>query len=222
MLDYYDRLEAQLAELTRQSAHRRARSRLSLPRARFRAGVLALAASVLVVVAVSAAVLGTGAAHHSPRPRPAVRHGRGGPSVLRNIYPARLPAPSGALVCETPLTMPRRHTSAKGEARFYSDPPTSTEMFLTATGLRKASTGDTYAVWLLPAVQTLSGGYVLQNSAPPQLLGVIQPSVDRHGRLTIASPIAAGSGVYKLLVTAQPRTSLRAPGSVVLQGFINF
>ena len=212
MLDYYDRLEAQLAELTQHGAHRRARGRLPLPRVRVRAGVLALAASVLVVVAVSAAVLGTGAA----------RHGTGGPSVLRNIYPARLPAPPGALVCETPLTMPGRRTSAKGEARFYSDPPTSTEMFLTATGLRKAGTGSTYAVWLLPAVGTLSGGYVLQNSAPPQLLGVIQPSVAGHGRVTIASRLPEGTGIFKLLVTVQPQTSLRAPGSVVLQGFINF
>ncbi len=222
MLDYYDRLEAQLAELTQNGAHRRARGWLRLPRVRVRAGVLALAASMLVVVAVSAAVLGTRAAHHNPRPRPAVRHGTSGPSVLRNIYPARLPTPSGALVCETPLTIPGRRTPAKGEARFYSDPPTSTEMFLTATGLRKADAGNTYAVWLLPAVQTLSGGYVLQNSAPPQLLGVIQPSVAGNGRLTIASRLPEGSGVYKLLVTVQPRTSLLAPGSIVLQGFINF
>jgi hypothetical protein len=222
MLDYYDRLEAQLAELTQHGAHRRARGRLRLPRVRVRAGVLALAVSVLVVVGVAAAVLGTRVAQHIPRPRPAVGHGTGGPAVLRNIYPARLPAPSGPLVCETPLTMPGRRASAKGEARFYSDPPTSTDMFLTATGLREAHAGNMYAIWLLPAVQTLSGGYVLQNSAPPQLLGVIQPPVAGNGRLTIASALSAGSGVYKLLVTVQPRASLRAPGSVVLQGFINF
>jgi hypothetical protein len=222
MLDYYDRLEAQLAELTRQGAHRRAPGWLRLPRVRVRAGVLALAASALVVVGVSAAVLGTGAAHHNARHRPAVRHGTGGPFVLRNIYPARLPAPSGPLVCESPLTTPRRHTSAKGEVRFYSDPPTSTDMFLTASGLRKAGAGNMYAVWLLPAVQTLSGGYLLQNSAPPQLLGVIKPSVAGDGRLTIVGRIPAGSGVYKLLVTVQPQTALRAPGSAVLQGFVNF
>jgi hypothetical protein len=68
----------------------------------------------------------------------------------------------------------------------------------------------------------LSGGYVLQNSAAPQLLGVIEPSVAGNGRLTIASSLPVGAGIYKLLVTVQPRSSLLAPGSLVLQGFINF
>jgi hypothetical protein len=109
--------------------------------------------------------------------------------------------------------------------RFYSVPPTSTEMFLTAKGLRKIGDRDLYAVWVYPAVGTLSGGYQLQRSQPPQLVGVIEPPPGASGRLTIAHLLPAQTlqrGVYRLVITVQPHGSLRIPGKVALAGFINF
>jgi hypothetical protein len=221
MADYYDRLEAQLAALTERGAHRHRRLVLGLPVFRILTERVALAASALIVVAVAAAVLAAGAGHHAPRHVPAVRHG--GPAVLRSIYPAPLPAPPGQLVCDSPIKAPTGGTPSSGEARFYAVPPTRTEMFLTARGLRPIGAGDVYAVWVLPAVQTLSGGYQLQSSAPPELVGVIAPSVGTTGRLRVATLLPQKvRGVYKLLITVQPHTSLGAPGAIALQGFINF
>lgn len=220
MADYYDRLEVQLAALTGRGAHRRRRLVLGLP-VRIPTERVALVASVLIVVAVAAVVLAAGASHHAPRHVSAVRHG--GPAVLRNIYPAPLPAPSGQRICDSPITAPGGGTSRSGEAEFYAVPPTRIEMFLTARGLRRIGTGDVYAVWVLPAVQTLSGGYQLQSSVPPELVGVIVPSVGTNGRLRVATLLPRKvNGVYKLLVTVQPRSSLRVPGAIALQGFINF
>jgi hypothetical protein len=221
MADYYDRLEAQLAALTERGAHRRQRLAVGRPVFRFLTERVALAASALIVVAVAAAVLAAGGGHHAPRHVPVVRSG--GPAVLRNIYPAPLPAPFGPLVCDSPITAPGGGTPPSGEARFYTAPPTRTEMFLTARGLKRIGAGDVYAVWVLPAVQTLSSGYRLQSSAPPELVGVVAPSVGINGRLSVATLLPRTvKGVYKLLITVQARSSLRVPGAIALQGFINF
>lgn len=222
MADYYDQLEAQLATLTERGAHRR-RLRSPLPPFRFGSDLIAVAASVLVVVVVAAAVLSIGTARHAPQhhTHPPTRSS---PSrVLLNMYPFRLPAPPGQLVCQSPLTAPRGARSARGEVRFFSAPPTRTEMFLTAAGLGKIGARDLYAVWVFPAVSTVSGGYVLQRSHRPKLLGVIEPPVRHGGHLAIAHLLAASTrGVYKLVITIQPHGSLRAPGKVVLGGYINF
>lgn len=221
MADYYDRLEVQLAALTERGAHRRRRHVLGLPVFRILTERVALAASALIVAAVAALVLAAGASHRAPRHVPAV--GGGGPAVLRNIYPAPLPPPSGRLVCDSPMTAPGGGTTPSGEAGFYAVPPTRTEMFLTARGLRPIGAGDVYAVWVLPAVQTASGGYQLQSSAPPELVGVIVPSVGTDGRLRVATLLPPKvNGVYKLLITIQPHSSIRVPGAIALQGFINF
>ncbi|MGN6167905.1 MAG: hypothetical protein ACTHQQ_07000, partial [Solirubrobacteraceae bacterium] len=90
-------------------------------------------------------------------------------------------------------------------------------MFLTATGLPKISARDLYAVWVFPAVQTLSSGYLLQRSQPPQLVGVIESPTGASRHLTIAHPLS-WRGVYKLVITIQRHGSLRAPGAVVLGG----
>jgi hypothetical protein len=79
---------------------------------------------------------------------------------------------------------------------------------------------DVYAVWLLPAVSAGGTGYQLQGSAPPQLVGVIEPPVGTDGRLRVATLLPATvNGVFKLLITMQPRSSPRTPGTTVLQGF---
>jgi hypothetical protein len=94
-------------------------------------------------------------------------------------------------------------------------------MFLTANGLRKFSARDLYAVWVFPAVQNLSSGYRLQRSQPPQLVGVIESPIGVNRHLTIAH-LLGFRGVYKMVITVQRQGSLRAPGAVVLGGFINF
>jgi hypothetical protein len=226
MPDYYEQLEAQLTALTERGAHRRRRRSIAKLPGRWpvRGELMAVAASVLIVVAVAVAVLGTRASHHHSRRPPTVSHRTSGPAVLHNIYPAALPAPLGELVCESPLTASGRHASHQGgEVRFYSAPPVNTEMFFTARGLRHISRRDRYAVWLLPAAGTLSGAYVLQHGAAPQLLGFIEPPVGTAGRVTVTGVLTASvQGIYKLLLTVQRNSSSRTPGVTVLQGFVNF
>lgn len=223
MADYYDRLETQLAELTARGAHRRRRLSVVPPRISIRGEFVAVAATALIVIAVAAAVLGTRGGHHRSHPVPPVSKTAHEPTVLRNVYPAALPAPSGQLICESPLTAPRGRGSASGEVRFYSAPPTSTEMFLTARGLRHISSKQRYAVWLLPASSTLSGGYVLQHGATPQLLGVIEPPAGASGRAAVRAVLSASvQGPYEFLVTLQSHPSARGPGVTVLRGDVNF
>ena len=222
MADYYDRLEAHLATLTERGAHRR-RLRVALPTLRFGSELIAVAASVLIVVVVAAAILSIGTArhgvHHHAHPATHTSASR----VLLNQYPARLPAPPGQFICESPLHAPRGGRSADGIVRFYGAPPSGVEMFLTATGVRKISARDVYAVWVFPAVSTISNGYVLQRSHRPQLVGVIESPGGVSGHLTIARLLSESfRGVYKLVITVQRHGSLRAPGAVVLAGFINF
>ena len=229
MRDYYDRLEAQLCELTVQGAHRRRRLSVALPRVWERPGLpdlIALAASAAIVAAVAVGVAVIGAGHHRSHHSPAVANH--GPSVLRNIYPARPPASSGQLVFQSRLADPSGGTAPAGEVRFNAVSPTLTRMVLTATGLRPVGARDVYVVWLLPAHKfvndpTLPAAVQLQPGAPPQLLGVIEPSPGRRGHLTIVSLLsdAAVGGVYRLEITVQPRSSTTAPGSVVLQRFVN-
>jgi hypothetical protein len=230
MRDYYDRLEEQLSELTAQGAHRRRRVSVAPPRVRLRArfgNLVAVAASGVIVVAVAAALLAVRADHHRSHRSPAVGHG--GPPVLRNIYPAALPARSGRLISASRLTSPSGRTAPAGEVRFYAATPTLTKMVVTAAGLRKETAQDVYAVWLLPAHQftnspTESAGLQVQPGAPPQLLGVITPPVGSGGHLTIVKLLrdATVGGTYKFEIAVQPRSSVTVPGSVVLQRFVDF
>lgn len=181
-----------------------------------------LAASVLIVAAVVAAVLIAGADRHAARLGARPPNPPAGVAVLRNLYPAPLPAAPGAFVCESPLRPPGQGRSGHGEARFYARPPTRYELFLTGSGLRPIPSRRVYAVWVLPAVSMASAGYQLMGSAKPELLGVVEPAVGSAGRLTIASVLPqAFNGSYKMLLTVQPRASLTRPGGVVLSGFIN-
>ncbi len=88
----------------------------------------------------------------------------------------------------------------------------------------RLSARDVYAVWVFPGVENaLSSGYRLQRSQPPELVGVIEPPAGVSGHLTIAHLLSQSfNGVYKLVITVQQHGSLRAPGAVVLAGFINF
>jgi hypothetical protein len=79
-------------------------------------------------------------------------------------------------------------------------------------------------VWVFPGVaNAVSGGYRLQRSQPPLLVGVIESPTGVTGHMTIAHVLSQSfNGVYKLVITVQRHGSLRAPGAVVLAGFINF
>ena len=220
MTDYYARLEAQLSELTTRGAHRRRRVHFWAPRHAIRAQLLGLAASVLVVAAIGGAVLALQGGRPAPHHPSGGALGPGGVAVLGNTYPAPLPAPPGALQCNSTLRAPTGAGSDQGEVRIYAQPPTRYEMFLTASGLRPIAARDVYAVWILPAVQTPSGGYQLV-AGTPELLGVVEPSPRASGRISIVSVLPqALNGAYKMLITAQPRRGLRRPGVVVLAGFV--
>jgi hypothetical protein len=223
MADYYARLEEQLVAATERGAHRRRRLWVRLPALPLRVELVALAASVLIVAAVAAAVLLIAGGRHGSHTAPAVPHGPGGAAVLRNIYPAPLPAPPGGFICESPLRPVGQGGSAHGEARFYAQPPTRYALFLTASHLRPIPPRELYAVWVLPEVTMATGGYQVMSSAKPELLGVIEPSVGVSGRLTVAAVLPqALQGTYKMMLTVQPRSSLTRPEGVVLSGFVTF
>jgi hypothetical protein len=202
---------------------------VALPRLRIRielSYLAGLAASVLVVVAVSAVVLSAGGARHASHHSPPVGHR--GPALLRNLYPARPPGPSGQLVFASRLAGPRRGTAA-GEVRIYAASPRLTGMVLTAAGLRKLAPEDEYAVWLLEAHKFTNSPrekakVQVRPGAMPRLLGVIWPAVGSSGRMTVVGRFsdATVGGLYKLEVTVQPRPSLTLPGPIVLQQFVDF
>jgi hypothetical protein len=123
MAHYYDRLEAQLADLTERRAHRR-RLTLRLPALRFRTEMVA------VVAGGCRGRLAFLSVRTSPRP---AHHAHpvgvtgSGPAVIRNFPHTRLPRPSGPVVCnadlERPGATPAVTTSPGGTAMVYSKPP---------------------------------------------------------------------------------------------------
>ena len=220
MIDYYDRLETQLAELTAKGAHRRRRMwRGGLPPMRL--GLVAVVAAVLLVVAVGAVLLSAGTSHRPSHQVTTVRHG---PPVVHNYYPGALPPPSGQLICNADLEPPGPRLASSAGGMAWSSPTTSlqpgTEITITATGLNPNAGGDVYAVWLLPAVSIPSGGYQVIKPETPQLLGVIKPGVGSSGKLA-AQGVAPGNvpPVLELVLTRQPQGSLNRLGRIVLSGF---
>ena len=214
MADYYDRVEAQLARLTERGADRRLRTwRPALPRVTAR--YAAVAASVLVVVGVGAVFLSAGTTHRLPGH---VAGGANAPATIRNFSPA--PAPSGLLVTSTYLTPADGGKSPTGNASVYDKPPNRYELSITASGLTPTPSGDVYAVWLTQVVDTASGTY---HPHPPELVGLISPSVGRDGKLAAASllPQDANGGAYEILITLQPAGSTEAPGRPVLRGILH-
>jgi hypothetical protein len=224
MGDYYDRLEARLAELTERGAHRRRGLVGWVPSLRIRTDLVAVAVSVVVVAAVGVALLGLRARHDRSQHPSAVGGVVKGLPVLRNMYPAPLPAPSGSLLCDSTLSAPGRRGLVSGGVRVYAKPPTSSEMFLTAVGLRPIAARDVYAVWLLPAIQLggAGGPYQLQRSEPPRLLGLIKPSPGSGGHVTLGRALdPTFNGLYKLVIAVQRGGSTRAPGAIALQGWVS-
>ncbi len=220
MIDYYDRLETQLAALTERGAHRRRSTRrATVPRLRL--GLVAVVAGMLLAVAVGAVLLSAGTSHRPSHQVTTVRHS---PPLVHNYYPGALPPPSGPLVCnadlEPPGTPPGIERARHGMVIAYNKPPTGSEFTITATGLKPNAAGDVYAVWVLPAVSLTSGGYQVIKPETPQLLGVIKPGVASSGKLA-AQGVAPGNipADLELLVTLQPHGSLKRPGRIVLSGF---
>ena len=116
--------------------------------------------------------------------------------MLRNIYPAAAPAPSGQLISASRLTSPSGRKAPVGEVRFYAATPTLTKMVLTAAGLRKVGADDVYAVWLLPAdvFSVTAGATQVHPGVPPELLGVIEPAVGSSGHVAIVHLLNEGWG----------------------------
>jgi hypothetical protein len=219
MAGYYDRLEAQLADATERGApRRRFAPRPSGPRLRtdLVAVSLALAACVVVVVVF----LGLGARH-----RPAEHVGTHGLglTVIRNYAPAKLPALSGQMVCDTTLQPPGGAKSPSATMVVNTRPPTRYVFSITASGLKPNVGGSVYAVWLRPAVLTSTGSYQVIKYDRPEFIGLIKPSVAGDGRVAAEGllPQAAG-GAYEVVITLQPDPSAKTPGRTVLQGDISF
>jgi hypothetical protein len=214
MADYYDRVEAQLAQLTERGAYRHLRTS---PRAFSGVTVryLAVAASALVVVAVGAVFLSAGTTHRLPRH---VAGGANAPATIRNFSPAT--APSGLLVTSTDLTPANGGKSPTGKAAVYDKPPNRYELSITASRLTPTRPGDVYAVWLSQIVDTASGTY---HPHAPELVGLISPSLERDGKLAAESlvPQDANGGAYEILITMQPAGSTKAPGRTVLRGILH-
>jgi len=223
MADYYDQLEAQLADLTERGAHRR-RLALRLPTVRIGTEMVAVAAAVLVVVAVSVAFLGLRSSRRPVHPTPAVgAMGKRAP-VIHNYSQTRMPPPAGPLFCDADLqrpgSIPGLPTTPGGTVTVYSKPPTQSQFMISVKGLKPNQHGTAYAVWLIPEVQTTSGGYQLLRPVTLRLLGVIKPSVGPDGRLAVEGllPTADTNGSSRMLITLQPNGTVKKPGRTILEG----
>ena len=217
MAGYYDRLEAQLADATERGAvRRRFAPRLTVPR--LRADLVVVSVALAVCVAVAAVFIGVGASRRS------TSHGRPsaiGLPMIRNYAPGTVPALSGQMECNTTLHSPGGGKSPTGTMQVNTRPPTRFVFSIAASGLKPNPRGDVYAVWLVPAVQTTSGSYEVIESAKPELIGLINPSVPRDGRLAAEGlmPQAAG-GADEVLITLESVPLAKTPGRTVLEGDI--
>ncbi len=222
MANYYDQLEAQLADATERLAlrgwfARRLRSPLSPPW--LRVEILAVSASVAVAVIVAVVFISAGGKHAPVTPVPA---GAGGPRVIRNYAPAPAPPLGGQLVCDSALLPPshRRHPS-NGVAVVHTGPPNRYVFSITAGGLKPPPPGYVDAFWIQPELTVLSGGYELAPHSRAKLVGVIQPAVGTSGGLAaegLLPPVMVSA--YRLTITVQPSSSTTTPGKTVLEGHV--
>ena len=219
MANYYDRLESQLARATERAPARRRFGRR--PRVSgLRADWLVAALAGAVAVAVAAAFIGIGG-HR----RPVASHGvtGGGLSIVHNYLGGRLPALGGQLVCATNLEPPDAGKSPSGTATINNRPPTSYAFSVNASGLQANVGHNAYAVWLSPAVQTLSGSYTPMTGEAPLFVGIVRPGVGRNGRLRLQGLLPEqANGAYRFVVTLQPHPSATKLGRIILEGFIAF
>ncbi len=216
MTDFYDRLEAQLADAAARGVRRRG-SPLRVSTPRWRGDWLVGAAALAVTLVVVAVFISLGGGRRSgQRPvRPA------GPAVVVNYASRPLPALGGVTVCDTDLRPAGFDRSLHGSLVVNTRPPTRNAFSLTASGLSRTVGSGVYAVWLAPATRLSSGAYELLSSQAPLFVGVIRPTVGPSGRLSVQGlfPQSAG-GDYLVRLTVQPRPSSQTPGRTVLQDFI--
>lgn len=220
---YYDRLEAQLAAATeRGTARRRMRLRAAAPRLRmeFVAVVVGIAAVGLVV----AVFVGIGSRHPAGHHAPV---GPQGPGVIRNFAPGNAPPMGGQMVGTAALKAPARAMSASGTVTFNIRHPSTYVFTITASGLVPNTTHNVYAVWLVPAIRTITGAYQVSGpiSQHAQLVGRISPAVARSGRLEAEGVLPAAlptASLNLVVITLDTPPSATRPGRIVLQGRIGF
>lgn len=241
MAGYYDRLEAQLARATaRGAAGGRVPWRVRRPHIRI--DVAAVALGVAVVLAVAAVFVGLGPSHRlanhvaTPPGTASARRGPAGSRVIRNYAPGQAPALAGQRMWDAALRPPgggsRAGTVIVNKTTAPNRNPLSITAFgypfsITASGLPPTTRGArSYAVWIVPAVQTGSGAIHVQGgtaSGPglspyAQLVGVIKPGpvyggVSAEGALP---PDASGANLL-IIAPSGPK-----PTRIILEAYIEF
>ncbi len=194
---------------------------------RVRSDIFGVVLSVLVVLVVGAVVLSVGGRGHAPRPAGHRVPRTSGPPVIRNYSPGTPPPLRGqphTADLAKPGAIPGLGGSPSGILTTTASVVNGVNTFpftITAHGLPPTTHGNVYAMWLVPAVKTASGAYVLVTPIRARLLGVIRPGVGRDGQLAAAGhepPDVTGSSELVLL-TLQPGASVAKPGRTVLRGF---
>ena len=214
-MGYYDRLEVELDLATQRGVQRRHPGRRT-ERPRPLGDWLAGAVAVAITAVVALAFIGI-------RPGDRLVHphiGTGLPAV-RNYAPGRAPRVRGQLVCNADLGAPGQHGRARGVVDVRIGPTAHYLFSIVASGLPWDRGRNTYELWLRPATTTVSGGYELLRSSPPQFLGLIRPGIGREGRLNAEGVVPqALNGAYLLMITVQAHPSATLVGRPVLEGFI--
>jgi hypothetical protein len=94
----------------------------------------------------------------------------------------------------------------------YALPSGRDAVSITTKGLKPIVGHEVYAVWI-----------AAWETAGARLVGAIEPSIGRGGKLIVQGLLPRGtSGAYQLLITRQREARLEAPGPAVLEGSIDF
>lgn len=205
MADFYDRLEAQLADATERGvSRRRVAVRWTVPR--LRADLVAVALAVAVTVLVAAAFIGIGASDRNRQRAASVTNGL---PVLRNYPTGKLPPLPGQMVCNTTLSAPGGAKSPSATAQINNLPPTRYVLRIRASGLKPNVNGSVYEVWI-------------EQGQTAMFIGVIDPVVGRDGTFAAQGLLPQDASGGELVVTEQPTASAKTPGRTVLKGPISF
>lgn len=195
---------------------------------RIRADAVAVLVAVLVALAVGAVILSAGRQRAARTPAHHRLPKASRPPVIRNYWP-QPPPPLAGQTHTAALARPGAIAGLGGSASGIFTTGTNvvngvnqTPFSISAHGLAPIARRNAYAVWLLPAVKTTSGGYVLSKPIRPRLLGVIRPGVGRDGKLAAEGQVSADvlNGTYLLRITLQFHGSATTPGRTVLEGFL--
>jgi hypothetical protein len=220
---------------------------------RIRADVVAIALATLVVVGVGAAFLSVGTnrqprpAHAvaGPHGPPVIQNfsPRRPPALPgRAVCTAELTRPAvapGGLFWPSVCQSPRQGPGGSVQPPSPVGSPSGTfhgsaskvnglneyRFSITASGLVPNTGGNAYAVWLLQATPRngTAGTFRLLEPQRPQLLGVIEPGVDRDGHLAAEGSVPRNllGDDDLLLITLQPHRTAATPGRTVLRGFVS-